>query len=45
MPTLPTLFIVFIVFIIILPWKHKIYVLNQKKNEAREPKEANKACV
>ena len=27
--------------------KHKIYILNlkKKKDEAREPKEANKACV
>ena len=25
--------------------KHKLYILNLKKAEAREPKEANKACV
>ena len=33
-------------FIVLLSFchTHKIYILNLKKDEAREPKEANKAC-
>ena len=35
----------FIVFIIILPYRQKYRYKILKKDEAREPKEANKACV
>ena len=35
-----------IVFIInILPYRQNIHIKLKKKDEAREPKEANKACV